>query len=142
MSKLVGDPGYRAGWCIHYRGIGRFNSCEAGVVYDETFRSARWPCFMEKDTGLPKPDADLCSQLRPPTKEEIAAHEVWQRARFDRLISVMEVVKPWRKKHKGRSFEEIIECPACKGRLHLSIAAVNGHVHGHCETKGCVSWME
>lgn len=37
---------------------------------------------------------------------------------------------------------EVVECPACKGRLHLSIAAYNGHVHGKCETDGCVAWME
>jgi hypothetical protein len=35
MSKRPGDPGYAAGWCIHYRasrisGKG-YDTCEAGV---------------------------------------------------------------------------------------------------------------
>jgi hypothetical protein len=50
-------------------------------------------------------------------------------------------VKAWRNKPpKGK--EEVIECPACKGKLHLSQSSYNGHVHGHCETADCVSWME
>jgi hypothetical protein len=57
------------------------------------------------------------------------------------MTLVGPVVSAWRKKlPRGKS--EVIECPACKGRLHLSQAASNGHVHGQCETKECVSWME
>jgi hypothetical protein len=54
---------------------------------------------------------------------------------------VMPVVDAWRKKEPfGKS--EVIECPECKGRLHLSQSSYNGHVHGKCETPGCVAWME
>ena len=63
---------------------------------------------------------------------------------MDRMRLVFTVVKPWRtwtKKNRVAK-EEVIECPACKGRLHLSQAAYNGHVWGKCETEGCVSWME
>jgi len=60
---------------------------------------------------------------------------------FDMHIKVMPVVGEWRKKLPiGKS--EVIECPACGGGLHLSQAASNGHIHGKCETKDCVSWME
>ncbi len=58
-----------------------------------------------------------------------------------RMTIVGPIVSAWRKK-EPRGKQEVIECPACKGRLHLSQAAYNGHVHGQCETKGCVSWME
>lgn len=57
------------------------------------------------------------------------------------LRTVMPVVAEWRKK-PPRGKAEVITCPACGGRLHLSQAAYNGHVHGKCETPGCVSWME
>lgn len=58
-----------------------------------------------------------------------------------RMTIVGSVVGEWRKKEPiGK--REVIECPACKGRLHLSQSGYNGHVHGHCETEGCVSWME
>ena len=58
-----------------------------------------------------------------------------------RIALVGPVLSAWRKKEPlGK--QEVIECPACKGRLHLSQSAYNGHVHGHCMTPGCVSWME
>lgn len=146
MSKIAGDPGYRAGWCIHYRGIsdgngGTVTSCEAGVEYS-TFAGAfhRQPCFLIN--GQSKPDALPCEHLRRPTTKEINLHEIWAKARLEKLIEVIEGIKPWREKHKGRSHAEVIECPACKGRLRLSIAAYNGHVHARCETQDCVSWME
>ncbi len=54
---------------------------------------------------------------------------------------VMPVVDEWRKKEPFGK-QEVIECPMCKGRLHLSQSSYNGHVHGKCETADCVSWME
>lgn len=150
MSKRPGDPGYAAGWCIHYRYNhdrdlqgGKPDTCEAGVDY-KTFEGTKFPvrpCFLDKQ-GQSKPDALPCEHLRRPTPEEIAAHEKWLEFRMDKLGTVMRGIKPWRDAHKGRSAQEIVECPACKGRLHLSIAAYNGHVHGRCETDGCASWME
>jgi hypothetical protein len=59
-----------------------------------------------------------------------------------KLMIVLKGIAPWRAKHKGKSHAEIIECPACKGNLRLTISAVNGHVHGYCETDGCARWME
>lgn len=44
--------------------------------------------------------------------------------------------------YKGKSWAGVDECPVCKGKLYMSHAAYNGHVHGQCETKGCLSWME
>ena len=100
MSKRKGDPGYVAGWSIHYR----YNL-----------------------------------QLTP---DEIAAHKAWIDERMNVLGKVMQGIRPWRDAHKGQSAQEVVDCPACKGRLHLSISSYNGHVHGRCETVGCVSWME
>jgi hypothetical protein len=144
MSKRPGDPGYSGTWCIHFRDQMRNETCEAGVAYD-TFRTGgtpfkQQPCFLDK--GVSRPDALPCEHLRRPTPEEIAAHEEWADFRLDKLRRVMTAIQPWRKEHKGQSFREMIECPECKGRLHLSIAAYNGHVHATCETPGCVSWVE
>lgn len=143
MSRVADSPGYRSGWCIHYHSTSEADSCEAGVSY-ERFRSTPtlpWPCFMDKD-GKPKPDTAICWDQRPPTPEEIEAHRVWAHARAQVLMNVMATVSPWRKLHKGESYSEVVTCAACGGRLHLSIAKSNGHVHGHCQTAGCVSWME
>lgn len=60
-----------------------------------------------------------------------------------RMEIVMPVVSKWRVQPKPESDrQEVIECPKCKGRLHLSQSSYNGHVHGKCETDGCVSWMD
>lgn len=150
MSKRVGDPGYAAGWCVHYRynrGLRQGDpndTCEAGVNY-ATMREVnfdRRPCFLDKKTGKSEPDAMPCQFLRRPTTEEIALHEEWIEKRMDRMRIVQVGIADWRKAHKGKSASEVVECPACKGRLHLSISSYNGRVHGKCETAGCVSWME
>jgi hypothetical protein len=151
VSKLTGDPGYRASWCIHYCAppplfgpdANKPHLCEAGVQMEKWrgISHDKRPCFLDK-RGQSKPEATSCEHLRRPTAEEIAAHEQWSKARMETMIVVMTAIQPWRAKHKGKSASDIIECPACKGRLHLSIAACNGHVHAHCETDGCVSWME
>jgi len=54
-------------------------------------------------------------------------------------LDVMEKVK---KEHEGESWQGVVECPVCKGKLHVSHAEYNGHVHGKCETEGCLAWME
>jgi|APSaa5957512622_1039677.scaffolds.fasta_scaffold58476_2 hypothetical protein len=35
-----------------------------------------------------------------------------------------------------------IECPVCGKQLSYSKCKGNGHIHGNCETKGCLRWME
>ena len=149
MSKRPGDHGYADGWCTHYKGPPRYwekdqrHVCEAGVDIGAAFNGTKFgvrPCFLDK--GKSKPGVLPCEHLRVPTPEEIAAHEEWVAGRMRKMMVVNQAINPWRAKHKGKSAAEVIECPACKGRLHLSIAASNGHVHAQCETEGCVSWME
>jgi hypothetical protein len=64
---------------------------------------------------------------------------------FERAMERMEVSWPviiaWRNKPPiGKT--EIIECPCCKGKLHLSQSAYNGHVCAQCETDDCLNWMQ
>ena len=35
-----------------------------------------------------------------------------------------------------------VECPTCKGRLSWRRDNHNGHLHGQCETDGCLQWMQ
>lgn len=138
--------------------------CKAGVVYLDQF--GRAPKEDEKDhiaagLGAYYPSAGIFQRIcctdggKRSEEEQRAMCPKWLRATRDegeqrfrelqdsdaRFKKVMAVVGPWRKK-LPRGKAEVIECPACNGRLHLSQAACNGHVHGHCETAGCVSWME
>lgn len=35
-----------------------------------------------------------------------------------------------------------IECPVCKNDLYYSVAGINGHISGECQTKNCLVWGE
>lgn len=35
-----------------------------------------------------------------------------------------------------------VECPTCKGRLSWARDSHNGHLHGQCETDGCLRFMQ
>lgn len=35
-----------------------------------------------------------------------------------------------------------VECPTCKGRLSWRRDSFNSHLHGQCETDGCIRWMQ
>ncbi|EIZ81883.1 hypothetical protein WYO_5471 [Methylobacterium sp. GXF4] len=35
-----------------------------------------------------------------------------------------------------------VECPTCKGCLAWVRDSSNGHLHGQCETEGCLRWMQ
>ncbi len=59
------------------------------------------------------------------------------------LAELRAITENWRVKPKPAADRRgVVECPCCKSRLHLSQSSYNGHVHGKCETEGCVSWME
>ncbi|MES2910565.1 MAG: hypothetical protein V4718_04205 [Pseudomonadota bacterium] len=92
---------------------------------------------------LPDPVA-VCPQWIRRTREMGEDRADRTEKSMQRFTLVMPVVKAWRTwtKKNRVSKSEVIECPACKGKLHLSQAAFNGHVHGKCETPDCVSWME
>ena len=83
-----------------------------------------------------------CEHFRAPTAEEIALHKQSDEDHRSLVMTVKSGITSWRVMHQGCSHSEIVECPACRGRLHLSIRAHNEHVQGSCETSGCVSWTE
>lgn len=119
--------------CVHFTGV-QHNVCKAGVNYD-TFTKGL-PCLKELNA------VETCDRFLAPTAEEIAADEAIHKQHMDRMALVFAAVAPIRKEQKGKNWHGVITCPACGGRLHLSHAAYNGHIHGRCETKDCVSWME
>lgn len=131
--------------CVHFNGLSR-RVCAQGISYRELAGEPeygyvrRLPCFTFKPED--KPEHVFCQHFRAPTKEELEASE----AEIQRVIKMLTKVNPlvakFKKENRGRSTRAIFECPVCGGTLHMSIASTNGHVHGQCETKGCVSWME
>lgn len=151
----------RHGTCIHFNGVMN-DRCKRGVSYEVMWPSGPKPCiqFMHKSARggtylkpgeepaetKPFPGADKakpCPLYQEPTSEAVQADmEAFEAARA-RTFAAIKVADTWRVKPKPAEDRfEVVECPVCNGRLHLRQSAYNGHVHGNCETDGCVSWME
>lgn len=116
--------------CQHFDGT--YNKkCKAGVLYSE-FKGGL-PCVGRKD--------NVCEKFIAVTREQAEERENKIRESMRRLMVAMPVISEWRNKEpKGKA--EVIECPVCNGKLHLSQSAYNGHVHARCETDNCLCFME
>lgn len=135
-------------YCQHYDGLATSETggkCKAGIIYSEAFGGEnalfkRMPCIKGNENTKEQQLA-LCSSWCQRTREQAEKRNNDIEAAIKRMTVIQPMVTEWRNKKPIGKYE-IIECPVCKGRLHLSQAACNGHVHGNCETAGCVSWME
>lgn len=133
-------------YCQHYgRGKGADMVCSAGMDL-KTIKKVptgkdqiKWGPCIEGHT-LENPH-DHCPHWIRRTREQGEKRADGVQKSMRMMTVVMPVVDEWRKKLPyGKA--EVIKCPECEGRLHLSQSSYNGHVHGKCETAGCVSWME
>ncbi|MES2877496.1 MAG: hypothetical protein V4713_03670 [Pseudomonadota bacterium] len=159
------------GTCIHYIGLnlkGGTYKCAAGVDYEQAFDGdrpgvmLRAPCIKLRttqahNTGIcSKPDKQksrkkinrdevvmACSLRLEPTAEQIDQDRLKTEQLLRNTLAGLRVASKWRVKRKlAADRSEIVECPVCKGKLHLSQSASNERVHNKCETEGCVSWRE
>lgn len=144
-------------WCIHYErkpGMPDREACKKGIVYDDLTRVAelgrtgcmlRLPCIRSHQDEKERKGQPFCEcpHMQFPTMEESIAHESEVNAHMEKMAVAFEVVGKWRVKPKPQADRrDVLECPICKGRLHVRQSSYNGHVHAKCETQGCVSWME
>lgn len=137
-------------YCTHYKpalGMARVDYCSLGCDASARMNDARkagepnmTPCIGgHKSVDVLK----LCPKWERRSLEHAEARADAIQESMERMEIVMPVVSKWRLKPKpDKDRREVIECPKCKGRLHLSQSSYNGHVHGHCDTPECVSWME
>lgn len=160
------------GTCIHYTGLPPVDGphvCRAGVDMDATFDKTkpgiwlRMPCTLFREVpahgrgtyckpGEPTKRVEIdrrgqvmipCALRVEPTAEQVQADREETEREIKKAMAAIRVAAEWRVKPKpAQARSEVIECPVCSGRLHLSQSSANGHVHGRCETAGCVSWME
>jgi hypothetical protein len=140
---------FEMNYCQHYgRGNGADMVCKAGMDISKIRtvaageRGITWGPCIEGHT-LPNPTA-YCQHWVRRTREmgEKRADSI------ARSLQMMDIVQPvvsawrtWTETNRAGK-KEAVECPVCKGRLHLSQSAYNGHVWGKCETEGCVAWMQ
>lgn len=137
---------FEMNYCQHYRrGEGVNMVCKAGmdlktIKHVKTGdRQINWGPCIEGHT-LPDPKAHCPHWVRRTREMGEARADIVEKSERE-IELAMPVVFEWRKKPPFGKVE-IIECPVCKGRLHLSQFSYNGHVHVRCETKDCLSWME
>ncbi len=141
---------FEMGYCRHYEpkpGMrARDLSCAVGIdtkdlpeITDKGKARFNIPCI--DGHLIPGGACAICPKWERHTKEdgEKRATDMLHSMRKMKLAG--PIISAWREK-KPRGKREVIECPVCKGRLHLSQAAYNGHVHGRCETDDCLSWLE
>lgn len=149
------------GQCKYFNGV-QNDKCNRGVAYEVNWPNGPKPCIQllhKSSRGgtylrpgevpaetKPFPSAEKakpCPFYDDPTDEEVDASRRKMEAAMDRVVVAMGVASKWRIKPKPETDRyEVVECPVCNGRLHLSQSAYNGHMHGKCETDGCVSWLE
>lgn len=129
--------------CVHFNGL-QHKTCRADVAYDELDEGKRvayrksLPCFKPED-GC---EQAKCEKCHFPTEEDVQARLDEIQAHTDQMALALKLIAPIRKEQKGKNWSGVLECPVCKGKLHVSHAAYNGHVHARCETPDCVAWME
>ena len=147
--------------CVHFNGM-QNEKCARGVAYEVNWPNGPKPCIthIEKSprggTRLKAGESPIevepfgraaeakpCPFRETPTDEQVQQHRREADAHLLITLAALAVAGKWRVKPKpAHDRAEVVECPICKGRLHLSQSSYNGHVHGKCETAGCVSWME
>lgn len=119
------------------------------------------PCFKHE-----LPLTEGCAKCRFPTPEEIMAHDEDATGWIKKItIAHKAILTELQRRHSSgdelvklnaNSHHEVedgptgflsgsgfMACPVCsEGKLRYSRASYNGHVHAHCSTSGCVSWMQ
>lgn len=140
----------RAGTCVHFNGMGldRKRRCEAGVNYRELVGGpdlgwcTRAPCIKLGGTQRDPAAVVPCERYLEPTAEQIAQSKAERAARSTQFQLAFPLIERVKRERRGSNWSGVVECPACKGKLHISHARSNGHVHGRCESAGCLHWME
>lgn len=135
------------GWCKHYTGAGRNETCGAGVNYAQLGDDSRpgmlnrLPCLR---SHFHEDVVAECALQEWHTPEEIAERVQKTRASAMRTVTARAAIFDYLKAEgkPTRNVGGAIACPICdKGTLGFSVA-YNGHCHGNCSTPGCVRWME
>lgn len=146
MKDRDGHIAFARNYCQHYKPQGAKTICAAGCDIANIKRTqtradstVKWgPCI----EGHLLPDVlTLCPKWERVTMEAAEKRADGIGRSLQKLITANPFISAWRKK-EPRGKAEVVECPVCKGRLHLSQAAYNGHVWAKCATADCINFVE
>lgn len=142
------------GLCKHSNGSFHNKTCLAGVCYrdvtpdpDAPGSALRLPCRTIPVFTTPSQLDEFnkrgtCDKYEEPTQDDLDKYEQGIQTMMRNFEASLPLIGRVKKEHKGRDWQGVEECPVCKGKLFMTHAAYNGHVHGKCETADCLSWME
>lgn len=123
--------------CVHFNGLIN-DHCDAGVNYDSVGSKENRrdkPCF--------KGGSGECDKCRFPTEEEILEQINRSNLAFERAMKGMALKKEIKQEHGNSYGTGVKECPECgKNLSYRYYGNQNGHLHMHCETEDCISFME
>jgi hypothetical protein len=132
MSRNRSIAEQHANACVYFNGI-QNEKCEAGIAYPKDWKLN--PCHKD-NISIP------CNRRSFPTPEEVKSFVEECEKQFENMGKAFQLTAKIKKEHKGKDWQGVEICPACGGKLHLSHAALNGHVWGKCETEKCLAWLE
>ncbi len=134
--------------CKHFNGV-HHDECRSGVNYRTLAGEpalgcmTRIPCLYIKE---PKGgEMSVCDKRELPTLEEAEAHVAAGEAAIERHMKAFRAAHDDAKAKglkRGNGGSSSLACPVCGGTLRYNVADYNGHMHGQCDTEGCVQWME
>jgi hypothetical protein len=97
------------------------------------------PCYGGLNIVTNGQNGCKCPHYSPLTKEEIEAREAEDKEAIARIRLIRKEIVA---RLGGKPGAGNLPCPSgCGGTVAFSMAS-NGHVHAHCSTTGCASWME
>jgi len=137
-------------YCEHYKpvlGNIRADYCALGCGASERMDAGRKAGQPNMTPCIGGHNATDVLALCPQWVRRSQEHAKKRADSIEQMFRQMELSGPaisaWREYPKPKSDRrEVIQCPVCNGRLHLSQSSYNGHVHAHCETAECISFME
>jgi hypothetical protein len=130
--------------CRHFNGT-RHGKCQAGIVYADQFPDAAMTLKCLPRLNPAGREAGDCPRFEIVSREE-AEKAADEQLEYGEVFAVARKLAHEDGKcmgfGKGRGGGGKVVCPKCGKRLIYAVAAYNGHMHGQCETPGCISWME
>lgn len=123
----------------HFNGV-QNKVCKAGVNYDDV---SPIPCIGYRPGATV--EQGKCDKKSCWTREEAIANEKERTKHTKKFMLALNAAHKAAKEQglrQGHGGHGTTTCPVCNGVLHFSVASVNGHLWGKCETEDCMSWMQ
>lgn len=149
MSNRQKHIDFDRNYCAHYSSQpGKIGvTCKAGMDIKAIQKEPvapegyKWgPCIGGHTLDDP---CSFCPKWERRSLEHAEARADAIEASLERMRISSSAISAWRTKPKPEHERaEVIECPVCKGRLHLRQSSYNGHVRACCETTGCINFIE